>query len=394
MKKNIPTFASLTKQRDYRDVITSRLLPHFGEMAFAMITATTIHSFIDNLRRSKRTSGNTAKGKTAKPLSVKRIKNIIGPLTKIWASACNHFNWSLRDPFSGIADKYAQLNDRSIEQREKTSVLKFLNNEMDEVNTREVILLEEWLKVLFFIDPHYHAVMDLLMMGMIGSELEALMKQHIRGNSIQIRCAVVRDRGIVHLKFKPKNWFRKREIPMTRRLQELLNRSALLSTSEEIITFDNDIAIPASEFVLTMKNGATFNYDSFRKMVWDKALILANLPPKVPYASRHTFVQWALMIGVAKTRLVDLMGHSTKKMIDEVYGQYRQGLVEEREKILDYLGEDFLALEELRTHFPDRYRERMADSSKSPKIVRAPILAATFGQSFGQSQRLRADNYL
>ena len=181
---------------------------------------------------------------------------------------------------------------------------------------------------------------------------------------------------------------------MTRRLQELLNRSALLSTSEEIITFDNDIAIPASEFVLTMKNGATFNYDSFRKMVWDKALILANLPPKVPYASRHTFVQWALMIGVAKTRLVDLMGHSTKKMIDEVYGQYRQGLVEEREKILDYLGEDFLALEELRTHFPDRYRERMADSSKSPKIVRAPILAATFGQSFGQSQRLRADNYL
>ena len=35
------------------------------------------------------------------------------------------------------------------------------------------------------------------------------------------------------------------------------------------------------------------------------------------------------------------------------YGHYRQGLVDERELILDYLGEDFLALEELRTYFPD-----------------------------------------
>jgi len=49
-----------------------------------------------------------------------------------------------------------------------------------------------------------------------------------------------------------------------------------------------------------------------------------------------------------------------EKMIDEVYGKYRQGLVEEREQILDYLGEDYLALEELRTYFPERYRRRMA----------------------------------
>jgi integrase len=68
----------------------------------------------------------------------------------------------------------------------------------------------------------------------------------------------------------------------------------------------------------------------------------------------HTLVQWALLIGVAKNRLVDLMGHSTKKMIDEVYGVYRQGLVDEREKTLDYLGEDFLSLEEMKTFFPER----------------------------------------
>jgi len=53
-----------------------------------------------------------------------------------------------------------------------------------------------------------------------------------------------------------------------------------------------------------------------------------------------------------------------------------------------------LALEELRTYFPDRYRERMTVDVKSPETKKAPVLAATFSQSFGQSQGLYADNYL
>lgn len=84
------------------------------------------------------------------------------------------------------------------------------------------------------------------------------------------------------------------------------------------------------------------------------------------------------------------MGHSNKNMIDTVYGKYRQGLVEEREAILDYLGEDFLALEELKMAFPDRYRHTMAETPEKPK---APDLASTFSQSFGQSQGLYVDNY-
>lgn len=359
MEKNIPTFSSITKKRDYRQVIHSRILPYFSDMTFSMITATEVNSFIDNLARCDRTKAQGKKRQTLKPLSIKRIKNVVGPLSKIWLAACNHYNWNLRDPFTGISSKYAQISDRQVEQREREAALKVLSDEEDEVGTREVILLEEWQQVLLHIDPHYHVVMNLLLTGMIGSELEALMKQHIRGNAIQIRCSMVRDDGKLYLRFKPKNWYRKRDIPMTGKLRHLLDEAAACSTSAEVIEFDNDISIPANQFVLTMNDGSPFNYDSFRKNVWDKALKLANLPPKVPYAARHTFVQWALIIGVAKTRLVDLMGHSTKKMIDEVYGKYRQGLVEERQRILDYLGEDFLALEELRTHFPERYRQRM-----------------------------------
>jgi integrase len=49
-------------------------------------------------------------------------------------------------------------------------------------------------------------------------------------------------------------------------------------------------------------------------------------------------------------------------------------------------------LEELKTTFPERYRSRMA--VETPEKPKAPVLAATFGQSFGQSPGLYADNYL
>jgi len=146
--------------------------------------------------------------------------------------------------------------------------------------------------------------------------------------------------------------------------------------------------------MLSMKDGSPFNYSCFRKTVWNKAVSSIGLDDRVPYASRHTFVQWSLLIGVAKSRMVDLMGHCNKDMVDRTYGHYRQGLVDERELILDYLGEDFLALEELRTYFPDRYRKRMAVADTLPETVKAPAFTATFGQSFGQSQGLCADNYL
>jgi hypothetical protein len=45
-----------------------------------------------------------------------------------------------------------------------------------------------------------------------------------------------------------------------------------------------------------------------------------RLDYRVPYASRHTLGQWSLLIGMAKNRLIDLMGHSTEKVVDEVYG--------------------------------------------------------------------------
>ncbi|WP_243374408.1 DUF3596 domain-containing protein [Geotalea sp. SG265] len=386
MERKIPTFASVTKQRDYREALNSRVLPHFKGMPFSRITATEVELFIDNLKRSYRN------GRKTKPLSVKRVKNILAPMMKIWEAACNDHNWQLRSPFSAVSEKYKELKDRALQEKERLLVVHGLSEET--VSSREVFLLAEWQRLLSFVDPHYLPVMELLLLGLIGSELEGLQKQHVAQDALRVRCSVVKDKaGLQYLKFKPKNWFRKREIPMTRRLEKLLDQAMAASHSGMLVEFANDITLPANSFVLTMKDGRPFNYDSFRKTVWDRALKQAGLPARVPYASRHTLVQWSLLIGMTKTRLVDLMGHSTKKMIDEVYGAYRQGLVDEKENILNFLGEDFLALEELKLAFPERYQRKMAVEPR-PVMAKAPALAATFGQSFGQSQGLYADNYL
>lgn len=51
-------------------------------------------------------------------------------------------------------------------------------------------------------------------------------------------------------------------------------------------------------------------------------------------------------------------------------------------------------LEEPRTAFSDYYQMKMAMPVKTPQMLKAPDLAATFCQSFGQSQGLYTDNYL
>jgi integrase len=154
-------------------------------MTFASITASVIESFIDNLKRSNGSE---------KPLSTKRVKNIVGPMAKIWNAACNDHNWTLRNPFSGVPEKYKEIKDKALQKTEREAVV--LNDDSDDAaSTRDVFLVTEWRSLLKVVDSHYHLVMELLLMGMIGSELEALMKRDIKDDALLIRCAVVRDKA-------------------------------------------------------------------------------------------------------------------------------------------------------------------------------------------------------
>jgi len=94
-----------------------------------------------------------------------------------------------------------------------------------------------------------------------------------------------------------------------------------------------------------MKSGRTFDVDSYRKNAWTTAMAAAGMAYRKPYVLRHSFAAWSLTIGIDMNRLVALMGHASKEMVFEVYGEYVEDLETDAGLILNYFGKDYAGLE-------------------------------------------------
>ncbi|RNC67303.1 MAG: DUF3596 domain-containing protein [Desulfuromonadales bacterium] len=294
----LPRFSS-GKQDDYRKDIEYRLLPFFGKLPFTRISGVMLREFVDGL------TWKDGKHK-GKPLSPHRKRNILIPLKAIWEDACDEYQWDLRDPFRAAKKRIRE----DAGQQEKKE--------------REIFLFSEWQQFLDNMDPYYHPVTEIMLMtGMIASEIRGFRKADSTPQLLHVRNSIVK--GVE--KEKLKTQYRKRDIPVTNAIRRRVMTAASASPGE---------------YAFTMKDGRPFDFNSYRKTVWNPALAAAGLTNKVPYSSRHSLVQWALVVGMTPVRLVEVMGHRDKKMIFGVYGRYRQGLVEERRAIQEYLGEDFL----------------------------------------------------
>jgi integrase len=179
------------------------------------------------------------------------------------------------------------------------------------------------MKILDCMVPHYRAFSEFfLLTGLISSELAGIKKDAISNNELSIRYKVTRIEEGNRLKTE----YRTREIPITRKMGEILDTMASKSSGD---------------FVFTLKNGKPFNDVDFRK-VWMAASTKAGVEYRKPYTTRHTFVAWARVLGINKGRLVGLMGHGSKKMVDEVYGRYVKRLEQDHDNILGFFGQDFL----------------------------------------------------
>jgi integrase len=284
-----------TKKDDYRLIIDYWLLPYFGEFTFFQISGVEIQRFIASLKWKK----GAKKGQL---LSKARAKNILIPLRTIWNDACDQFRWILHNPFSNLKKHLPKAPAKR----------------------REGFRFDEWLTFLKEVDPWYQPVVELMILtGMINSEMAGLRKSDIHPDYIQVQHTIVR--GIAH--DTPKTRYRIRKIPITqairKRLDVLLERST-------------------GELVVTTKSGTMFRPSTFLKDVWTKAAKASGITDKVPYSMRHSFAAWALTLRIDPNRLVRLMGHGTKQMIYEVYGDYIEGLEEDLWQILEYFGKDFV----------------------------------------------------
>ena len=124
----------------------------------------------------------------------------------------------------------------------------------------------------------------------------------------------------------PKTLYRIRKIPITQAIRQRLDVIMTRSTGDHLIT---------------TKTGTMFRPANFLKDIWTKAGKASGISDKVPYSMRHSFAAWALTLRIDPNRLVRLMGHGSKQMIYEVYGDYIEGLDEDLWQILEYFGRDF-----------------------------------------------------
>ncbi|MDF1556450.1 MAG: DUF3596 domain-containing protein [Deferrisomatales bacterium] len=295
----LDTDPSSGKRHDYHNIIDCHVRPRFGDMTFHQITGVEVVKFVRDLGQRRGRSG----GK----LSPSRIRNILIPLRIVWEDACDEHRWELADPFQHL--KRRNRSGRLIPKRRK--------------NPPEVFRFSEWEAVMEAIDPFYRPVAELMVMtGLINSEVAGLRVAEIQGDRLAIQHSIVRGEEKAELKTE----YRRRQLPISQALRARL----------EILQ-----ARARGEHLVTMESGRSFHPIRFRNGVWTKAFKRAGVPYRRPYAMRHTFASWALIVGVHPSRVVALMGHGSKQMVYEVYAPYAEGIEGDVAAIREYLGPDF-----------------------------------------------------
>lgn len=298
------------KKTDYKCSIDSQILPFFKGKTFFEINRTVAKSFVKQLchLRGK---------KKGQPLSRQRVDNICHPLRAIWRDACDEHRWELPDPFEKIHEAFPAKKNGGEFEIIQTGEVDLIRNDRDPLRFSEFQLILENL------DPWYRPVAELMVLtGMIASEVAGLTRLHLKDGYMLVRRSV--SRGVE--KIGNKTAFRRRDIRITHAIQKRLN--VLLERSE-------------GRRLATSKTGKFLTAGGFYK-AWVKAEKISGVRHRVPYCLRHTFAAWSLIIDMEPLRLHRLMGHASKKMVYEVYGNYVEKLERDREEILAFFGKDFV----------------------------------------------------
>lgn len=306
MKTVFPSFGSPTKRRDYQESIR-KILYYFRNMTFHQITGQELFKFTESLKW--KTGAN--KGK---PVSRSRKVNILIPFRTIWNDACDHYRWVVKSPCDGIHKKLPKTEKKE----------------------RLALRFHDWQLFIGNLEEHYRPIAELMILtGMIISELAALTKDSIQGDYLKLTSSYVLKEDKTGLK----NAFRKRDIYITEAIKQRLD---ILTTRAK------------TPYLVTNHRGTRLNSTDFAK-VWKKAVDQAGISPMTSYTARHSFAAWALTIGANPLRLVKLMGHASKQMVYEVYGNYVEGLEEDAEAIYHYFGQDFITPRKKESPIPFRY---------------------------------------
>ena len=284
-----------SKKRDYESRINYHLIPFFGTVSFSQITKVKMKEFVAHL------SSPTNRNK--KPLKRSTIENVLIPLREIYYDAVDEYGWDLPDPFSRLG--------RVIPKGQPEPV--------------QIFTFEEWIQILGELYwPYVPSAEFSVMTGLRPSELAGLRESVVTDSKvINVQNSIVRKREKATLKTPGSE----RDFEVWPRLQAVI---------DEQIEVKRRLR-KDSLYLFINSDGNPFNIDLFREYAWKSALKRTKVPYRKPYTMRHTFAAWMLLFK-HPAEVARLMGHSSKKMVYEVYGKFVKGLEKEREEIKAYLG--------------------------------------------------------
>jgi integrase len=189
-------------------------------------------------------------------------------------------------------------------------------NSSRQIESRAPLCFDEYMAYLHNIEPWFQPMAEIgILTGMTLTEMVELTVAGIQGGILHIRNGSTKSR--------------KRKIRITPAIQRVLDILVKRTGGDGRL--------------MTLKGGKVLTHAAFYK-AWCKAEKLAMLPNhRGPYALRYSFAAWALVLGIDKIRLGSLMGSQWKVVIFEADGKSVEGLEEDRHRILEYFGEDFIA---------------------------------------------------
>ena len=262
--------------RDYTSILKSTLLPRYGKKPFSIFwSRVRMKEFIVELKARKNRYG--------KPLSGKRIQNIMIPLRVIVKDAIDEYEWyDLHDPFAGL----------KLPKARKSRIYPFRFQEWQVL--REYML--DWYK------PYFDFAVQT---GLRPSEQVALKWTDVDDHYIHIERSRVRNKEKDDLKTEES----RRIIEIRPAMRKVLDAQFELTRAFK------------SPYVFINTEGRPILQDKLRE-VWARVMEKSGLMYRRMCETRHTFASWALAAGESSEWVARTLGHVNTSMIYKTYGRY------------------------------------------------------------------------
>ncbi|MEZ9368434.1 DUF3596 domain-containing protein [Shewanella sp. 10N.286.51.B2] len=284
---NIPTFYEFTsewldenkiqwKLSHYKNVsmIFERyLIPHFGNQALDEITRPQIIKYRASISEPKRLG-------RVKKLGNDWINHVMTPLRGILNEAAIRYDFPT--PF---------VNIKALKV-EKTPIEPFSLAEVQLVLSKVRKDYKNYYTVRFFT-------------GMRTAEIDGLKWKYVNFDRSEILIQETIVDGYVET---PKTSASYRSIQLSQPVSDALRRQFKLTGQQEYVFCNN--------------NGNPLDHRNITKRIWYPMLIEMNMKPRRPYQTRHTCATLWLAAGESPEWIAKQMGHSTTKMLFEVYSRY------------------------------------------------------------------------